>query len=242
MAKKPSIVTAALGAVGGALLTAFLPPLVKLVFPDKEPIIEYKVLVFGSGDKNPPVAQAAVTLEIVGSLKEAHDTDPSGVATFGIDPRHKSAGGHLLVKKALFKDLDRPVVIPISSAQESVYIDSVASIATGAAAPPGGQSPPSVREAISKTFSSGPKPSGFGADFSPEYTVCSDDAPPGYVAGAAEFVLRGDRSCGAWSTCRESSRTPQRVCWAFTLQGHNEWFPPRPAYSEGILKITFTPQ
>lgn len=81
-------------------------------------------------------------------------------------------------------------------------------------------------------------PSGMGRFFSPPYEICSDPLPSNSQIVAAEFRLVGDRACGAWAECRETSKTPSQVCWSFSLQGHDEWFPPRPAFSQGVLTVT----
>ena len=87
---------------------------------------------------------------------------------------------------------------------------------------------------------SGPRPSGLGRSFSDEYTVCSEPLPNGARVISQRFVLTGDRSCGAWSMCTQLPNTADnRVCWSFRLQGHDEWFPPRPAFSEGVLEVTY---
>jgi hypothetical protein len=74
------------------------------------------------------------------------------------------------------------------------------------------------------TKDSGERLSGSSGDFSPAYRVCLGSAPPGYtlVRGSEEFWLTGDRRCGAWSTCEWIRRDDEDVCFAFSLQGHNE--------------------
>jgi hypothetical protein len=214
-------------AVGAALLVGLGPAIWKRLLPDKPPPIEYKVAVYSAVEKNPPVARASVELTIEASPGSAHDTDPQGIATFRIDSKDASRRGRLRVTRAGFELLDRTVTVPLSSAQESVYLDPAAQVA--------------ARTPEARVFSSGPKASGLGANWSSPYELCSEPPPAGYTIGSVEFSLRGDRSCGAWSECAESRRTADRVCWTFRLQGHNEWFPPREAFSEGILKVTFVP-
>jgi len=106
---------------------------------------------------------------------------------------------------------------------------------------------------IISTCRSGPLPSGNGKNFSSLYTLCSDasscnpQAPgPDYVIQKDQFELVGDRRCNAWSQCtRESSSTPHRVCYAFQMQGHDEWQGPfglggsGEAFSEGVLSVTW---
>lgn len=93
---------------------------------------------------------------------------------------------------------------------------------------------------IVKIFRSGAKPSGLGINFSPEYELDSDEAPAGYKIGTFNYTLVGDRGCNAWSTCK-AAIIANRVVFRFSLQGHNEWFPPRPGISEGVLIVTFVP-
>lgn len=84
---------------------------------------------------------------------------------------------------------------------------------------------------------SGQKQSGAGKGFnSPPYELCAE-APPGYVIKEVDFRPVGDRSCGAWSECKEVSRTDQRSCWQFSMQGHDERAPPGQGISEGVLRL-----
>jgi Trypsin-like peptidase domain len=93
---------------------------------------------------------------------------------------------------------------------------------------------------IVKTYRSGPKQSGLGANFSPVYELDSEEAPPGYKIGVFTSSLVGDRGCNAWSTCN-TVVVGNKVVFRFSLQGHNEWFPPRIALTEGVLTVTFVP-
>lgn len=95
---------------------------------------------------------------------------------------------------------------------------------------------------MEKLFQSGPKTSGSMKSFSGPYVLCSEPAPAGYAVVDAQFYLSGDRQCNAWSTCRQTEQTESRVCWEFTLQGHNEWAPPGQAFSEGFLRVVYARQ
>ncbi len=95
-------------------------------------------------------------------------------------------------------------------------------------------------EAIVRVFRSGLRPSGLGSAFSPLYQVVSDEPPQGYKIGSFVYSLTGDRGCNAWSTCNATVEG-NRVIFRFTLQGHSEWFPPRPGMSEGVLTVTYVP-
>jgi hypothetical protein len=84
-----------------------------------------------------------------------------------------------------------------------------------------------VRPDLAKVYRSGPKPSGDGKDFGPWWSQCSEDPPAeGYVIKSEHFQLVGDRQCGAWSECKQVSKTPARVCYEFRMQGHDEWTGP----------------
>ena len=93
---------------------------------------------------------------------------------------------------------------------------------------------------VVKTFDSGPKVSGSGQAFSGEYVLQSDPPPAGYQIGPIQYSLTGDRSCGAWSTCRAGVEG-DRAVMRFSLQGHNEWPSPGQAMSEGHLLVTYVP-
>jgi hypothetical protein len=94
---------------------------------------------------------------------------------------------------------------------------------------------------ITRQFDSGPHLSGIGADFSQEFTVTSDPSPDGYKVASFSLTLSGDRACNAWSTCRAAIEG-NRVVGRFALQGHSEWFPPRPGVSEGHLVVIYAPR
>jgi len=93
---------------------------------------------------------------------------------------------------------------------------------------------------ITKSFSSGPRLSGAGNNYSGEYVVYSDPAPDGFRISDYSGSLNGDRSCGSWATCRTAIEG-NRVAFRFQLQGHNEWPPPGQATSEGTLIVTYGP-
>ena len=81
-----------------------------------------------------------------------------------------------------------------------------------------------------------PMLSGIGKKFSdPPYELCAL-APPGTAIAKAVFFLVGDRSCGGWSTCKQTATEPTKVCWQFTLQGHDELPAPGQATSTGIIQ------
>lgn len=99
---------------------------------------------------------------------------------------------------------------------------------------------------VNDIYRSGPQISGAGKNFSESYALCSGDPPKGYVIKSKTFLLVGDRQCGRWATCRETRNEATKVCWEFSLQGHEEqtgFFHPGEkgqAYSEGVLSVVWT--
>lgn len=99
---------------------------------------------------------------------------------------------------------------------------------------------------VTDIYRSGPQISGAGKNFSAAYDLCSGDPPTGYVIKSNTFQLAGDRQCGRWATCRQTRNETTKVCWQFTLQGHEEQtgiFKPGQsgqAYSEGVLSVVWT--
>lgn len=81
-------------------------------------------------------------------------------------------------------------------------------------------------------FRMGPVDSGPGKQFSGQYEVCSE-IPDGYKIETASFRLTGDRACGTYSTCTRSLDLPTKVCYSFSLQGHEEI-----AEKEGVKQST----
>jgi hypothetical protein len=123
----------------------------------------------------------------------------------------------------------KSVVLAAAAAGNSSATGSLSSASTPAA---------STKEEVF-VVSSGPQLSGSGKNFSAPHTLCAD-APTGFKIAKVEFRLVGDRSCGGWAECTESSRTDTRVCYQFRLQGHDEIPPPGQRSSEGVLKIIAT--
>jgi WD40 repeat protein len=90
-----------------------------------------------------------------------------------------------------------------------------------------------------KEYQSAQMPSGIGRAFSPEYELCNETVSERVKIVEHKFRLVGDRSCGAFAECRVKSSSPERICYGFKLQGHDEWIPPKPAFSQGILTVTY---
>jgi hypothetical protein len=99
---------------------------------------------------------------------------------------------------------------------------------------------------VTDIYRSGPQISGAGSNFSQPYDLCSGPPPAGYVIKSNRFMLAGDRQCGRWATCKETRNEATKVCWQFSLQGHEEQtgiFKPGEsgqAYSEGVLTVVWT--
>ena len=89
-----------------------------------------------------------------------------------------------------------------------------------------------------RVFPSGPRLSGAGLNFSDWYSLCSELPPSARITNVT-FSLSGDRRCDAWANCKESSRSENKVCYQFQMQGHNEWPAPGQASSEGILTVNY---
>jgi hypothetical protein len=133
---------------------------------------------------------------------------------------------------------------PIGQAAEHVQLNATlvkplaAAIAEAAAAP--------ALPDETEIYRSGPQISGEGKNFSEGYALCSGDPPKGYVIKSNRFYLAGDRQCGRWATCKETRNEATKVCWEFSLQGHEEqtgFFRPGEkgqAYSEGVLSVVWT--
>lgn len=127
--------------------------------------------------------------------------------------------------------------VPNSESPPGTTLTAAAAAATTASA----AAPPDVRTTTeSLSFTSAPVPSGSGSNWSNWAELCSGSLPPNAVIVSASFALSGDRSCGAWSECRQTSQTPTQVCYQFRMQGHNEWPAPGQALSVGNLKITIS--
>jgi len=132
----------------------------------------------------------------------------------------------------------------IGQAEERVQLNTqlakplAAAIAEAAAAP--------VLPDKTEIYHSGPQISGVGRNFSESYALCSGDPPKGYVIKSARFLLVGDRQCGRWATCKETRNEATKVCWEFSMQGHEEqtgFFKlgdKGQAESEGVLTVVWT--
>jgi hypothetical protein len=73
-----------------------------------------------------------------------------------------------------------------------------------------------------ETYPSDNLPSGAGGDFSPWYTLCSENKPEGWTIADSTFELKGDRAGCAFAECEHTQNSPTKVCWRFRMQGHNE--------------------
>lgn len=249
----------ALAAIGAALLVGLGPKLWEWVF-DRRPPIELKVFVFSSAKGNEKIPGANVGVSAQGISPEAHVTNPDGVASFWFEAKSARKAIKMMVAREGFLTIPaRESAVPIASTQETVFLDPVNTPVAAATPPSGASSPiaaassppaasspttasrpnPELPREVQRVFTSGPKASGLGKSWSEWYELCSEPAAAAYVVSATDFALRGDRSCGAWSECRQTRQTSASVCYQFRLQGHDEWFPPRPAFSEGILRVTF---
>lgn len=184
-----------------------------------------QVTIAGSvvdGATKQPVSAAQILIDTQTDSAVAF-TNQDGVFAALITQQGDSRGpAALRVRAHTFKPLSRQVAIDsIQVVISQLLLESEAKT-TGLDAP------------IEKVFRSGPRLSGFAAEWS-EHQICPDPPPAGYEIASTSFHLEGDRTCGSWAQCEAVG-----TCWRFRLQGHNE-FPPRAAVSEGVLKVLYKP-
>lgn len=196
------------------------------------------------------VAQANLDLRTNDGVV-SEQTDGVGRHTFTLDTGLASTDAFIQIAKQGYSPHNQQVRIPQAVDVVRFYLRPTTVSGSVPATPsPGVPSPgasgspsatpsPVLAQFLPKIFTSGAVDSGRGSNFSNWYRVCSSPPPPGYKVASAEFKLSGDRQCNAWSECRQVVQTDDQVCWEFRLQGHDEWFPPRPAKSEGLLTVTF---
>jgi len=107
------------------------------------------------------------------------------------------------------------------------------------------QKPEAPKEFVNDTtnYATGEMPSGAHADYSPWYTLCSDNQPAEWTIVDSTFTLTGDRSCtSGWAECRKSTDTDTKVCFQFRMQGHSEQNSHGDTgiqYSTGHLKVVW---
>jgi len=132
---------------------------------------------------------------------------------------------------------------PIGQLAENVQLNAKA---VEVAKPPTAVNAEAAMPDVTDIYRSGPQISGAGKNFSEPYNLCSGDPPRGYVIKSNAFLLAGDRQCGHWATCTETRNEATKVCWRFSLEGHEEqtgFFKPGQsgqAYSEGVLTVVWT--
>jgi hypothetical protein len=136
---------------------------------------------------------------------------------------------------------------PIGQVAEHVQLSAkaVEVVKPAAALTAAAAAAPALRD-ITDIYRSGPQISGAGKSFSAAYDLCSGDPPSGYVIKSNLFQLAGDRRCNQWATCTQTRNEATKVCWQFTLQGHEEQTgvfklgQSGQAYSEGVLSVVWT--
>jgi len=64
--------------------------------------------------------------------------------------------------------------------------------------------------------------SGHGDAWSSWYSLSSPVPKRGFEVESVEFVLRGDRRCGAWAECERVRSSAAGETWRFRMQGHDE--------------------
>lgn len=173
-----------------------------------------------TGDRQPLGGAQVIVEPLDGEPPLVAYTDPLGLFRFAYIP---SRAFVLRVNAAGFQPRGVPVDLQKDGPTARVQLTSGASGA--------------VVKTV--TIPSGPRNSGWGADWSSRYDVCGE-AEVGYRIRSHTFRLQGDRSCGAWAECMPLEQSDTRVCWGFRLQGHSESqsFGGAVRASEGILTLT----
>ncbi|HEY8697384.1 MAG TPA: hypothetical protein VIM02_07185 [Rhizomicrobium sp.] len=177
-------------------------------------------------------------------------TSALGLATFEVP--HKYIGQTVNLDMTLdgYTAPNSKITLQKNLPTQSIILKKIPIPVVAAVAAPVGPTttPTQVEPAVvreTKTYALGPLPSGDGARFSTEYTLCSDAAPPDWTIEESSFVLTGDRQCNAWSTCRLTTQTATKVCWTFSMQGHNEQMGPfgiggsGVQFSTGVLSVVW---
>jgi hypothetical protein len=176
-------------------------------------------------------------------------TDSDGLYRIQLDAQWLNQTGRAAVHKDAYEDADKNIVIAKTGPAINFEIVPSTKTEPTVAAPSDEQQPsPSSAELdkissytsdsylyipVSKT--SGNKPSGVMAAFSPWYEVCVDPPVAGCKLESPDYSLRGDRRCNAWSECKITKNTPDQMCLSFRTQGHNESPFPGQAFSEGMI-------
>lgn len=191
--------------------------------------VVFQVNVFSAGNSS-GIASAAVRLTGDG-VSESRQTDSTGRVTFELPAATDGRLVRLEAQAAGFESKSEEARLKAGYRPHDIRLSPIQPVA---AVP----SPAPTLVARQRVFSSQPRLSGAGGNFSDWYTLCSE-LPANARITNVSFSLSGDRRCGAWANCRESSRSPSQACYQFQMQGHNEWPAPGQASSEGILTVDF---
>lgn len=188
-----------------------------------------QVNVFSAGNSS-GIGGAAVRLTGDG-VSESRQTDSTGRVTFELPAATDGRLVRVEAQATGFESKTEEARLQTGYRPHDIRLKPVQPVA---AAP----SPAPTLVARQRVFSSQPRLSGAGANFSDWYTLCSELPATARITNVA-FSLSGDRRCGAWANCRESTRSQSQVCYQFQMQGHNEWPAPGQASSEGILTVDY---
>lgn len=110
---------------------------------------------------------------------------------------------------------------------------------------PSAKEKPTPKEFVTETleYGTGELPSGAHADYSPWYSLCSDNEPAEWTIADSTFALTGDRSCtSGWAECKKTTDSDTKVCYQFRMQGHSEQNSHGDTgiqYSRGHLKVVW---
>jgi hypothetical protein len=199
-----------------------------------------------------PIKDAKLTLVVdeagkISPLRELCDSGGSAYVSFRLPKALVNAFGHYEVEAQGYGNVHYPVQLVLNQPALAVLLTPMPlppqppPTQPPPTQPPPTQPPPPQLQPYTVTKSlSGI--SGFMSNFSPPYTIESDVPRDGYKIVNASYTLSGDRTCNAWSTCRWRQNDENKVIFEFTLQGHNERFPPGQAMSTGTLVVNYGPR
>jgi hypothetical protein len=138
---------------------------------------------------------------------QATFTNSSGIFSFTVAVGGRSWPGRILVYDSNHLRFERAVEVSAEAKTQEIVLEPllISSVQS------------EQRAIVSPLIQSFP-----GASWSPWVEVCAS-AGANEQVGVAQFRLEGDRSCGAWSECRETTHDSAKVCWQFRVQGHDEW-------------------
>jgi len=177
--------------------------------------------VFVSDAESPftPLEKATVGLQLKASGYHSGVTDANGKAGITIPHRDR---GETVTPEVSLQGYTLPSGKPLApialGATTLISQISLQRVKKADSSPV--ESPPN--QLTKEVYKSDNLPSGAGRNFSQFYTLCSPEKPQGWTIVDANFNLTGDRSCNAWAQCVQTESSETKVCWKFSMQGHDE--------------------